>query len=614
MTDTPVIHRLRILHLSDLHHRGPRETEPERRRRVLGRAWLDNLRELREQDGAFDLVVCTGDVAFSGASDEYSHLMRHTRVAGDGVDTWLDTTLTVAGCDRSQLFVVPGNHDIERNLHDDAWRAVRGAWSEAGADDDVAFARWLVRGGRAPRGIDPALRDRILERQSAYRAWLRDDLGRSDLLPEPRRSQLGYRASPRLARLPFPVHILGLDSAWLAGDDSDARKLRLTDDQILRLGSDDDGEPLSGLRIALVHHPLGELADGERARRLLQELGIGLMLSGHLHTARVSEIVEPDGRLRDIATGCLYQHDRHPNAVTALTLQLDDTGGLREIEFRFRSWSNRGFWHDENGLYRGTQNGRLVWTAAGAPTSQPPAASPPPTERAAPPAVHPAPRKHVILFLAANPRGTSRVALDEECAAIERELRMTSGRDDFDFRSRWVVDIDDMMRHLNELEPAIVHFSGHGGDGSGVDLVGDPRSPRRDAVTAVEAGILVEGEQRQPQFVTARALAKILASTAPATRVVVLNACFTEPTADALRNVVDCVVGMRGAIADDAARAFAVGFYRALGYRRSVGNAVEQAIAALAARALVDGQLPVCLTRDGLTADRIVLSARAGGS
>ncbi|HEY6177495.1 MAG TPA: hypothetical protein VIX73_23725, partial [Kofleriaceae bacterium] len=59
---------------------------------------------------------------------------------------------------------------------------------------------------------------------------------------------------------------------------------------------------------------------------------------------------------------------------------------------------------------------------------------------------------------------------------------------------------------------------------------------------------------------------------------------------------------------------FAVGFYRALGYRRSVGNAVEQAIAALAAWALADEQLPVCRTRDGLTADRIVLSALAGGS
>jgi hypothetical protein len=32
----------------------------------------------------------------------------------------------------------------------------------------------------------------------------------------------------------------------------------------------------------------------------------------------------------------------------------------------------------------------------------------------------------------ANPIDNSPLALEEECAAIERELRMTEGRDDFD--------------------------------------------------------------------------------------------------------------------------------------------------------------------------------------
>src|SRR5262245_22884709 len=80
----------------------------------------------------------------------------------------------------------------------------------------------------------------------------------------------------------------------------------------------------------------------------------------------------------------------------------------------------------------------------------------------------PAPRRHLILFLAANPAETTRLALDEECAAIERELRMTTGRDDFDFRSRWAVSVDELMRSLNELQPTIIHFSGHGGGSPGV--------------------------------------------------------------------------------------------------------------------------------------------------
>ena len=240
--------------------------------------------------------------------------------------------------------------------------------------------------------------------------------------------------------------------------------------------------------------------------------------------------------------------------------------------------------------------------------------------------------RHVILFLAANPSGTTRLALNEECAAIERELRMTTGRDDFDFRSKWAVSIDEMMRHLNELQPTVIHFSGHGGGSTGIYLHGEhlPRPvhrgvdsvavsrvqladepcrplPRRDVGAITDAGIYLQDEHRQQQHVSARALTQMISSAAPSARVVVLNACFSDAVADELRSVVDCVVGMRGAIGDDAARSFAVGFYRALGYRRSVGNAVAQAVAALAAKQLPDEHLPICRTRDGISADQLIL-------
>ncbi|MBC7978767.1 MAG: metallophosphoesterase [Myxococcales bacterium] len=355
-------HTLRILHISDLHLRGPRDPDRARRVRVLGDPWLANVTELRS-DGRFDLVAFTGDVAFSGQLDEYLELMERTRNDGT-VARWLDETLTAAGCSRDDLYVVPGNHDVARDVHASAWRTVRDQWDHAiGPNDDDAFARWLVRGGLSPRGMDAGVRERLLERTASYRAWIAHGLGRPDLLPTPSRSQFGYRVTRRFARLPFPIHIIGLDSAWLAGDDHDARRLRLTDEQILRLCAEDDGERLSGLRIALVHHPLADLADGERARRLLQEYKVDLLLSGHLHDPEAREIATPDGHLRDLAAGCLYQHDRYRNGVTAMTLDLDDAGQMRHIEFRFRSWSDRGHWHDDDSLYGGSKGGRLVWPA-----------------------------------------------------------------------------------------------------------------------------------------------------------------------------------------------------------------------------------------------------------
>lgn len=216
--------------------------------------------------------------------------------------------------------------------------------------------------------------------------------------------------------------------------------------------------------------------------------------------------------------------------------------------------------------------------------------------------------KNVILFLASDPVGTRRLAVDEECAAIEGELRMTNGRHNFALRSRWAVTIDEMMRHLNELEPRIVHFSGHGGwserYGRDVSRGGHRAS---DGLPA-SAGIQLRDEQRRPRYVTARALASMIGSAAPSARLVVLNACFSHRVARSLRGVVDCVVGMRGAIGDEAAHSFATSFYRALGYRRSVGNAVAQAVATLAAKQLPDQRLPVCVTREGISADKLILT------
>ena len=221
----------------------------------------------------------------------------------------------------------------------------------------------------------------------------------------------------------------------------------------------------------------------------------------------------------------------------------------------------------------------------------------------------PRPTRHVVLFLASNPSGTTRLALDEECGAIEREIAMTPARDDFDFRSKWAVTVDEMMRCLNALQPMIIHFSGHGSCETGLRLPAGTEappataaSPRRDIEPDGHTGIYL-----QDTCVTGGALALMIASAAPSARVLVLNACSSDAVAESLRKEVDCVVSMNGAVADEAARSFAVGFYRALGNCRSVANAVAQAVATLAAKQLPDEHLPVCRTRSGVSADQIFL-------
>src|ERR1044071_4915423 len=214
-------------------------------------------------------------------------------------------------------------------------------------------------------------------------------------------------------------------------------------------------------------------------------------------------------------------------------------------------------------------------------------------------------QRHVILVISVDPSGTSWFAHDLEGAEIAREIRMTNGRDFFELRRGRGAGVDEMMRDLNEHQPTIIHFRGD--SGISVRNAEHPPALLHSAVDLADAAIHLVGGRQQSQHVLAPALTAMIASAAPTVRVVVLNACYSETVAEALCRKVDCVVGMRSAIGDAAARSFAICFYRALGYRRSVGNAVEQADAALAAQGL---DRPICCTRTGITAEQIVLTGR----
>jgi hypothetical protein len=219
--------------------------------------------------------------------------------------------------------------------------------------------------------------------------------------------------------------------------------------------------------------------------------------------------------------------------------------------------------------------------------------------------------RSVILFLPAHPAETTRLALDEECAAIERELKRAPGRDDFECRSEWAVTADDLQRHLLDLSPTILHFSGHG---RAPEL---RREGTRDVEDAsAEQGLLLAGDGGQPQPVTSVALTEMIRTMAPGVRLVVLDACYSDAQAEALRDAVGCTVGtvgMRGPISDDAARAFAVGFYRALASRRPIRSAYEHAVSALMAKRLAALAQPRCLVREEAEVDLLLLGGAAPG-
>lgn len=349
-------HTFTILHLSDLHERGPREKEHARRYRVLEDSWKRNLDDLLI-DRSIDILCFTGDVANWGRADEY-------RQASGYFDAWLRHL----ALSPERLFIVPGNHDIDREAEKTTWQALRKRIPRVSA---LELSRWMT-GGEAPLGLEDGWREAVLKRQATFQAWLKN-MGREVLLPaNSRHGRLGYSVPLRLPGMPFDLHVIGLDSAWLAGDDADAGKLRLTDGQVLSLCRDAQGKLLAGFRLALIHHPLSDLADGGDCRRRLAE-SVDLLLRGHLHETEPELWSDPDRSLRALAAGCLYegdQADRYPNACALIRVTCDDDGRPLLYDLRLRSFSPRGgHWFDDGSLYREAPQGRLRITPGGRATN-----------------------------------------------------------------------------------------------------------------------------------------------------------------------------------------------------------------------------------------------------
>lgn len=149
-----------------------------------------------------------------------------------------------------------------------------------------------------------------------------------------------------------------------------------------------------------------------------------------------------------------------------------------------------------------------------------------------------------ILFLAANPVDTDPLRLGEELRDIKASLRQATQRDRFVTQDEWAVRIDDLRRALLRYkdEPLILHFAGHGDGGA----------------------IVLEGKNGQARPVEAGALSRFL-KRFPNIRCVILNACYSETVAEALAEVVPCVVGMEAEVTDAYAVSFAVALYDAIG-------------------------------------------------
>ena len=188
-----------------------------------------------------------------------------------------------------------------------------------------------------------------------------------------------------------------------------------------------------------------------------------------------------------------------------------------------------------------------------------------------------------ILILAANPKNTSRLRLDQEVREIDNGLQRARRRDEFFLKQVWAVRRRDFRRAMLDLKPNIVHFCGHG---SGKE------------------GIAFEDENGLAKFMSVEALSGFFELFADAVECVVLNACYSEVQAKAIAEHIPHVIGMNKAIGDTAAIEFSVAFYDALGAGESIEFAYKLACNAIQLAGLPESLTPVLESGKRLTSEQ----------
>lgn len=248
-----------FLHISDIHFRSPDCLDPFTDPEFPIRTHI--MRDLAQQiveRGNVEGILVGGDIAFKAAADEYVTAWK-----------WLQQLAEISGCPKERIFVVPGNHDVDRKV---------------------------IENNVAVQNVHYAIASTELSnRESKLKQQLHDELcGQNLLLPHAGYNEfaapLGCQIWPKK---PFwhqdvplgggvNLRIYGLTSTLLSGQTG--KNDNRGDLYVSPLQTVLDPAPNTA-NLVLLHHPVDWLEDGEEVDEALTKRAM-FHLFGHKHKQR----------------------------------------------------------------------------------------------------------------------------------------------------------------------------------------------------------------------------------------------------------------------------------------------------------------------------------------
>lgn len=285
--------KLKILHLSDLHFTSNNISQD-----VVMSSLSNKIEELCKEEEKPTHIVLTGDIAFSGKTEEYAKAKE-----------FIDKVAQHCGIGVEGIFIIPGNHDVDR-----------GKLEKGSFDWYYKFTKEEELNNVL---TSQTVMGKIQEGTKAYFEFIKHYMNGKTTIG----AYGEYVSSIPFGTNGLTVKIIGLNSAIFCGyDGDDQKKLALGLSQVNSCSEKIDSR--KEVIISCVHHPFDCFHPCDKPSLSLLERISDLILSGHVH--EVNNSAHRGGNSGEtvfVTAGAGYEKRTTQNGFNIIEIDSDSLAG-----------------------------------------------------------------------------------------------------------------------------------------------------------------------------------------------------------------------------------------------------------------------------------------------
>lgn len=248
--------RIKWLHLSDIHFNVKNYNSNE-----LRKGFIEKVKDIGS-DEPFTHLFLTGDI-----------LNRNSDAHDDTIE-FIESLIEAVNVDKNHVFVVPGNHDHDRNQ---TIQHTKSIFEKTDENDRASETERIT---------------------SETKQDLLNSFGNFDDIYSKvfGGNYYAQKTEPHQIVNCGSLNIIKLNTAWLDIDSDNNESLMIGSFQLQNLLSAHEELLSNGINIAVGHHPMNDLLPLERNRllQLFKRYNIGLLFCGHSHKPDISYNLEHD--------------------------------------------------------------------------------------------------------------------------------------------------------------------------------------------------------------------------------------------------------------------------------------------------------------------------------